>query len=179
MSIDLSTLEDLFKILEKPLKKKKRILLVRHGQSEGNLKKLFYGSVDYPLTELGKVQARIVSPLFKKYFNCFDSLASSNLMRAIETYTECLSLSEDTSNLQNMQIKYMPDLLQKDNRKCVSWDGDWCTKSKDCVIVDYIPVPDQEKLEKMTKYDILKNSILKKEEPKTKEPKGKIKSDIN
>jgi hypothetical protein len=174
LSIDLTTLEELFKILEKPLTKKKRILLIRHGQSEGNVKNLFYGSVDYPLTELGKVQARIVSPLFKKYFNSFDTFSTSNLMRAIETYTECLCLSEQTSNLGNMKIKNMPDLLQKDKRKSVSWDGDWCTKTEDCLVVDYISVPDQDKLEKMTKYDILKNSILKKEDPLIKEPKSKI-----
>ena len=35
-----------------------KIYLVRHGQSEGNLKNLWYGSSDLPLTELGRHQAR-------------------------------------------------------------------------------------------------------------------------
>ncbi len=35
-----------------------KIYLVRHGQSEGNLRELWYGSSDLPLTELGRHQAR-------------------------------------------------------------------------------------------------------------------------
>ena len=35
-----------------------KIYLVRHGQSEGNLRDLWYGSTDLPLTELGRQQAR-------------------------------------------------------------------------------------------------------------------------
>ncbi len=35
-----------------------KIYLVRHGQSEGNVKNLWYGSSDLPLTDLGRQQAR-------------------------------------------------------------------------------------------------------------------------
>ena len=35
-----------------------RLYLVRHGQSEGNVAKTFHGHTDYPLTELGREQAR-------------------------------------------------------------------------------------------------------------------------
>ena len=35
-----------------------KIYLVRHGQSEGNVKNLWYGSSDLPLTDLGRHQAR-------------------------------------------------------------------------------------------------------------------------
>ena len=35
-----------------------KIYLVRHGQSVGNVKNLWYGSTDLPLTDLGREQAR-------------------------------------------------------------------------------------------------------------------------
>lgn len=35
-----------------------KLYLVRHGQSVGNVKKTFYGSTDYPLTDAGRAQAR-------------------------------------------------------------------------------------------------------------------------
>lgn len=35
-----------------------KLYLVRHGQSEGNVKQLWYGSSDLPLTALGREQAR-------------------------------------------------------------------------------------------------------------------------
>ena len=35
-----------------------KIYLVRHGQSEGNVRELWYGSSDLPLTDLGRQQAR-------------------------------------------------------------------------------------------------------------------------
>ena len=34
------------------------LYLVRHGQSEGNARRLFFGHTDYPLTALGREQAR-------------------------------------------------------------------------------------------------------------------------
>lgn len=34
------------------------LYLVRHGQSEGNVAKTFHGHIDYPLTPLGREQAR-------------------------------------------------------------------------------------------------------------------------
>ena len=34
------------------------LIFVRHGQSEGNLKKIFTGQLDIPLTELGRAQAQ-------------------------------------------------------------------------------------------------------------------------
>ena len=34
-----------------------KLYLIRHGQSEGNVKDLWYGRSDLPLTELGRQQA--------------------------------------------------------------------------------------------------------------------------
>ena len=34
-----------------------KIYLIRHGQSEGNVRNLWYGITDLPLTDLGRAQA--------------------------------------------------------------------------------------------------------------------------
>jgi hypothetical protein len=106
-NIDFRSIEKLFKQLEKPLTKKKRVLLVRHGQSVGNIQNIFYGSTDYPLTDIGIIEARLLSPLFQKYFNHFDFFASSNLMRAIQTYNECLYLVNENDKQLNQEFKHL------------------------------------------------------------------------
>ena len=37
------------------------LYLVRHGQSAGNERQLFFGSSDHPLTQLGREQARLAA----------------------------------------------------------------------------------------------------------------------
>lgn len=59
------------------------IYLVRHGQSIGNLKKIFLGHTDWDLTDLGKKQADCVTNFFDKLH--IDAVYSSDLMRARDT----------------------------------------------------------------------------------------------
>jgi len=61
----------------------KRIVLVRHGESEGNAKGLFTGWLDVPLTEKGKTQALALSEKIKA--ETFDRVISSDLCRSVET----------------------------------------------------------------------------------------------
>lgn len=61
------------------------LIIVRHGQSEGNLKRTFLGHTDLPLTELGRKQAQLTADLLKKYK--IDVAYSSDLKRAYETGT--------------------------------------------------------------------------------------------
>ena len=117
--IDLRPIESMFKQLSRPLTKKKRVLIVRHGQSEGNVKPILYGNGDYPLTEIGKAQARLLSPIFKKYYHLFDTFASSNLTRAFDTYLECVSSVEDKSLFSNLQIKNNPNYGNNNENKKV------------------------------------------------------------
>ena len=56
---------------------------VRHGESEGNKEGLFRGRRDFPLTELGKVQAEKVGEALKNID--FTLIASSPLKRAYDT----------------------------------------------------------------------------------------------
>ncbi len=60
-----------------------KIYLVRHGQSEGNLKNLWYGSSDLPLTELGREQARLAGQKLRDV--TFSACYASPLSRALDT----------------------------------------------------------------------------------------------
>ena len=60
-----------------------RIYLVRHGQTNLNLKKLMQGRTDEPLNETGREQAGIIRDLLKDV--TFDVVYASPLDRAIET----------------------------------------------------------------------------------------------
>ena len=61
----------------------KRIIMVRHGQSESNVKKTFTGQLDSPLTDVGREQARRMAGYLDKYQ--IDKIYASSLDRAVET----------------------------------------------------------------------------------------------
>lgn len=59
------------------------LFLIRHGQTTANVDKLFYGQMEYPLTESGRKQAMALQPLLARYR--FDRVYASDLSRAVET----------------------------------------------------------------------------------------------
>jgi len=64
------------------------LYLIRHGQSEGNTQKIVQGqTVNCPLTELGRRQARSVGRHLAKTLPEVHRLISSPLRRALETAT--------------------------------------------------------------------------------------------
>ena len=66
-----------------------RLYLVRHGQSEGNVAKTFHGHTDYPLTELGREQARQAGEKLKD--TAFVRCVASDLSRAWDTALSCVT----------------------------------------------------------------------------------------
>ena len=60
-----------------------KIYLVRHGQSEGNVRELWYGSSDLPLTDLGRQQAREAGEKLRGV--SFAACYASPLIRAKDT----------------------------------------------------------------------------------------------
>lgn len=64
------------------------LYLVRHGQSEGNVVKTFHGQLDYPLTELGREQARQSAEKLRG--REFTRCCASDLSRAWDTALACL-----------------------------------------------------------------------------------------
>jgi 2,3-bisphosphoglycerate-dependent phosphoglycerate mutase len=62
-----------------------KLVLVRHGQSDWNLKNLFTGWVDVDLTEQGRTEAREAGRLLKAEGFKFDLVFTSVLKRAVRT----------------------------------------------------------------------------------------------
>lgn len=61
----------------------KRFIMVRHGQSETNVKKVFTGQLNAPLTPAGREQARLMAKYLDKYR--VDKIYVSSLQRAVDT----------------------------------------------------------------------------------------------
>lgn len=67
---------------------KMELYLVRHGQTDFNLKKLIQGHKNNPLNEHGIKQAKMVAQYLKANNYYFDELLSSPLLRAYQTAEE-------------------------------------------------------------------------------------------
>lgn len=63
----------------------KRLYLLRHGQTEFNVKKLVQGRCDSPLTDLGRQQAGMAATWIKSHNVVPDKVVSSPLGRAMAT----------------------------------------------------------------------------------------------
>ena len=63
----------------------KKLYLLRHGQTEFNVKKLVQGRCDSPLTDLGRQQARVAAAWLKGHDVVPDKVVSSPLGRAMDT----------------------------------------------------------------------------------------------
>ena len=63
----------------------KRLYLLRHGQTEFNVKKLVQGRCDSPLTDLGRKQAGMAAAWLKVHDVVPDKVVSSPLGRAMDT----------------------------------------------------------------------------------------------
>jgi 2,3-bisphosphoglycerate-dependent phosphoglycerate mutase len=61
------------------------LILVRHGQSEGNFRNIFTGWTDLPLTQLGIAEAKAVGCRLKGHNIKFDVVFTSALRRATDT----------------------------------------------------------------------------------------------
>ena len=70
----------------------KRLYLLRHGQTEFNVKKLVQGRCDSPLTDLGRQQAGMAAAWLKAHNVIPDKVVSSPLGRAMDT--ACLVATE-------------------------------------------------------------------------------------
>jgi 2,3-bisphosphoglycerate-dependent phosphoglycerate mutase len=67
------------------------LILVRHGQSEGNLRNIFTGWIDVGLSEQGMVEANSVGRRLKEIGVSVDVVFTSALLRASDTAAIILS----------------------------------------------------------------------------------------
>ena len=72
----------------------KKLVIIRHGESEWNQKNLFTGWVDVELSEKGKAEAKRAGELMKEAGLDFDVCYTSYLKRAINTQQIALKVME-------------------------------------------------------------------------------------
>ena len=88
------------------------LILVRHGQSVGNLQGLYCGQLDFPLSEKGFAQAELTGAYLKENYQ-IDAIYSSDLSRAMQT-------AEPTAKAFGLEIFPDRDLRET----CVGvWEG--------------------------------------------------------
>ena len=105
--------------------RKTTILLVRHGQSEGNILGVFTGHSGYPLSELGHKQAEMTGEYIRKNYYV-DAVYCSDLPRAFQTaehiahafalpvVTDCNFREINAGEWENKRFVDLPDLFPKD-----------------------------------------------------------------
>lgn len=75
----------------------KRIVLLRHGQSQWNLENRFTGWTDVDLTELGVQEARRAGKQLRDAGFYFDKAYTSYLKRAVKTLNQVLDVMDQDS----------------------------------------------------------------------------------
>lgn len=98
---------------------KTTIILIRHGECEGNREGLFRGRWDFPLNENGKLQAQAIAKEISANFK-LDRIYSSPLSRALET-------ARSISKATGAQIEIRNGF---NNISLGSWEGKPKRKSK-------------------------------------------------
>jgi hypothetical protein len=92
---------DLTSMLQKfssfPAPNSKKIILVRHGESWGNVTRKIYGHTDFGLTPNGETQAKSLHPHLEKVMPKIDHIFSSDLLRAYNTARLSLGHGPDTA----------------------------------------------------------------------------------
>ena len=103
---DLTEIQSVLEKFKTPSSKKKRALLIRHGQSEGNVGNFFYGSTDLPLTDVGIFQAQVLGKALEDYVYLFNYIKSSSMTRALQTMDNCVDMGAKNivSDFRNVEI---------------------------------------------------------------------------
>lgn len=82
-----------------------RLLLIRHGQSEGNAAGIIQGHSEFPLTELGRIQAKATAERLAR--EKVNRIATSPLLRAVQT-------AESVASALALPIEHEPALREYD-----------------------------------------------------------------
>ena len=89
----------------------KTIIMVRHGQSETNVHKVFTGQLNAPLTDMGREQARLMAQYLDKFR--VDKIYASSLDRAVET-------AQAIADRQNCPVEKRDELMEINSGE---WQG--------------------------------------------------------
>lgn len=112
--------------------------IVRHGQTEWNVKRLLQGHTDIPLTEKGKKEARQLAKKFRRIN--FDAVFSSDLLRAKQT-AEIIALE------RKIAVRTTQALRERSFGRFegINWRED---KKYQKLIKDFLRLPKEEKFKK-------------------------------
>lgn len=88
------------------------IYLVRHGETDGNVRGLYYGDLDLPMNAVGERQASSVARLLRNV--TFDRVYASDLSRAVRTAEAVLqeNISAKTYQESHPEIEKVPQLRE-------------------------------------------------------------------
>lgn len=84
------------------------LVLLRHGESEGNARRIYQGHADFPLTERGREQAKQLALRWRQEGQTFDRVFASPLRRARET-------AEIVSKALAAPVEYDAIWMERDN----------------------------------------------------------------
>lgn len=85
-----------------------RLLVIRHGQTEYNIKQIMQGHKDIPLNQTGYEQAKLLGERFVHDSVLIDSVASSDLTRCKQTVAAVLEACH-----QSPPVKYFYELRER------------------------------------------------------------------
>ena len=104
-----------------------KVFFVRHGQSEANLKKIYAGQSDVPLTEQGRAEAEAIAPILANIH--FDRVYSSDLLRAMQTAQVVLPgcQPEIRENLRELSVGTFE---ARPVEECARLYGDVCANAR-------------------------------------------------
>jgi 2,3-bisphosphoglycerate-dependent phosphoglycerate mutase len=86
------------------------VTFLRHGESVGNAEERFQGQADFPLTEKGRVQARLLAGRWAASGRAFDLCLASPLLRARQT-------AEIVARALNLPVEFDPAWMEISNGK--------------------------------------------------------------
>lgn len=109
------------------------IILVRHGESKANVNNLYYGSMDYRLTEKGKKEAEKAGKILKYMDFIPDYKYTSRLTRTHETLENMGFSNEKAKEDERLNERALGELegytekqiLKKDPTLFKRWDEEW------------------------------------------------------
>ena len=109
-----------------------KFIIVRHGQSEANLKEIYAGRFDVPLTETGRKQAALVTEYVLKTYRV-DAVYSSPLLRTRETVKKIaekanvpLQICEGIAEIcgGEWEGKTLPEIAKTYTKDALLWKND-------------------------------------------------------
>jgi broad specificity phosphatase PhoE len=123
----------------------KKVLIVRHGQSEGNLKELYYGSTDFNLTEKGRKQSLQIRDNLVGVIGKIDTAIASGLKRSQETAKIIFGIETPLDELRDGHLEKKGSLAFRVDQRFSEFD----LGGLECLNVSSLSFSEQEFMNKL------------------------------